>query len=415
MNDQPIRVRAPEIRALTRDIAGAPDPQIMRIVATVDAMMNRGSADQLVAPLRQRLKMLRPPRPLRFARLMFYPLEALIVPAAHWQRGQQSIPRTAIMPMSEHVRLIMGAEADLIQEALVGRTTADTDQISRLGRTLWPRAAQILAGPAIPEWWEDTELGVAAYRPLADLVVALLPQAAALDTMCSDTANGLLLPDPDAIATMVNAVARASKAALPSMLSLLLSRLPKAAPQLMRLPVGSEATTVQSAFDQAADLLLQQLDENDGVEARIATGSLADAGAAVNRINALLEQLDTVNIKPKRREQLRTVRKRLDAGCRARFASGLQDEVLAPLQHMGVAPSSAELATLEAAARGLRILETEARVVAGGSAYDLLLGRATDAIRGDAMRDRLLLTDQVRLVEILAGSEAALAMLKSHA
>jgi hypothetical protein len=59
----------------------------------------------------------------------------------------------------------------------------------------------------------------------------------------------------------------------------------------------------------------------------------------------------------------------------------------------------------------LRVLEVGARLAGSGATYDLLLGKAAEAIKGNAMRDRLTLVDQVRLVEILSGSDAALAML----
>jgi hypothetical protein len=89
----------------------------------------------------------------------------------------------------------------------------------------------------------------------------------------------------------------------------------------------------------------------------------------------------------------------------------LQDELLAPLQRVGVPLDLATIPALESAARGLRVLETEGRVISSGSAYDVLLGSAADAIKGSAMRDRLGLADQIRLVEILSGPDAALAML----
>src|SRR5689334_24255463 len=85
-----------EIREVARGLASARDEQIMQVVAMVDAMPNRGPADQLIAPLRPRLARLRPPRPLRFARLLFLPLDPLIVPAARWRAEQPTIPRTVI-------------------------------------------------------------------------------------------------------------------------------------------------------------------------------------------------------------------------------------------------------------------------------------------------------------------------------
>lgn len=411
LNAEPARVSDPEMRALRQDLARASDPQIMRIVATVDAMISRGSADQLVAPLRRRLIELRPRRPLRFARLLFHPLDPLIVPAARWQFGQHTIPRTALMPMAEHVRLSMGAAATAIEAAMGGHTDADADLIARLGETLWPAAARILAAPATPASWDTTELGDQTYRPLAAIVATLIAQATALDALCAETANGLVPPLAEAIDTILTGVATANRAALPMMVALLLTRLPLAADVLARSPSGPDGAAVQSAMEQAADFLLRQLIEEDGVEVRIATGSLADSGCTVKGIATLLRSLDTGNAKPSCRETLRTVRDRLDAGCQARFTSGLEDDLLIPLRQLGQSPGSATMSALEATARGLRVLETEARTVGGGATYDLLLEKAAAAIDCGAMREVLSAADQARLVEILAGSDAALALL----
>ena len=121
----------PATRALTRMMVDAADSRVIRAVAMADAMISRGPADPspaepFIVPMRQRLTTLRPPQPLRFTRLMFYPLDRLIVPAARWQPGKPAIPRQALMPMARHVRLAMGAEATAIDAGIVGRTTADT-------------------------------------------------------------------------------------------------------------------------------------------------------------------------------------------------------------------------------------------------------------------------------------------------
>jgi hypothetical protein len=411
MSNEPTQTRGPPIRALTQALVGADDPQIMRIVALVDAMMLRGSADQLIEPLRQRLARLRPPRPLRFSRLMFYPLDLLVVPAARYRLGQQAIPRSALTPMADHIRLLMAAKGAAIEAEIIDRSTADTALISRLGRSLWPAAAHILADTAIPDTWDATELGDAAYRSLAGMVGALLAEAAALDTLCSDAATGLLPPAPEEVEAILSRVARANRTALPMMIAMFLDRLPETVELLPPAQKGPEAMAIHAAMDDAAGLLLRQLDQEEGTEKRIAAGTLAEAGAAVHRIATLLRHQDSPNANPRRRDQLGMVRQRLAAGCKARFASGLQDELLAPLQRVGVPLDLATIPALESAARGLRVLETEGRVISSGSAYDVLLGSAADAIKGSAMRDRLALADQIRLVEILSGPDAALAML----
>ena len=410
VNTDPIQTRDPQIRALTRDIADAPDPHIKRIVAKVDAMASRGPADALIEPLRQRLRMLRPPRPLRFGRLLFYPLDTLVVPAARWRRGRNAIPRTALMPIAEHVRTTMGDEARPIEAGIQGRTTADIDLIERLGRTLWPAAARILASDTIPATWSRTELGDAVYLPLAAKIAALLAQIVPLGALCAKTAHGLLPPDMEKIGTMLGQVAATTPGALPMLLAVVLTRLPGAAGSIVPDYGGPKAAMIETALDQATDQVLRQLDEEEGVEVRIAAGTMTDAAVAAGGIATLLQQLDAMPRKSQQREQLRTLRQRLDASCRARFTIGLPEEFLTPLQNLGNPPATADVRDLETAARGLRVLETEARAVGGGASYDFLLRKAAEAVKDTAMRDRLTEVDQLRLMELLLGVDAALDM-----
>jgi hypothetical protein len=405
MTGDPIRPLNLLIRILNREIAQAPDERILRIVTLVDAMPVRGAADQLLAPLRQRLALLRPPRPLRLPRLIFHPLKPLIVAAAGWRIGQQAIPRTVIMPIADHVRLAMGAAGVAIETRMAGRTTADTELIVRLGCSLWPAAAKILTGSAIPETWAATQLGDNIYRPLTDIVAAVLAEAAALQTLCAETATGLLPPRLKVVEAILNRVARMNPGALPMMIALLLDSVPQAAGLLL----PARTTTVQNAMNEAAEILLRQLSHEDGIEARIGKARLSDAGTATSRIVTLLTHLSDVATKYTPRDQLRMLRRRLDASCAARFASGLRDELLTPLRRLTIFPDPDQILALETAARGLRVLATEARSVGSGVAYDRLLSEAAAAIKDDAIR--MALTDRLRLIEILASPAAALAML----
>jgi hypothetical protein len=411
MSREPAPSRHAAIRALTGRIVGKGEPWIMSMVASASAMMRRGTADVVIEPLHQRLAALRVPRPLSFGRLLFHPLDLLIVPAPRWRPGWQAIPRSALMPMAEQVRLMMGAAATAIEAEIAGRTMADTELISRLGQSLWPKAAGIVAGAPIPLTWDATELGDRNYRPLADAVVALLAEAPGLDTLCAEAATGLLPPPRDVIEALLSRVARTSAPAVPMMIAVLLDRLPEAAGLLPAAHTVPKGAATRPTTDHAAEVLLRQLEQEGAIETRVATGTLADAGAAVRRIAAVLNRLDSANPKPGRRDRLRALRQRLGANGSTRFASGLEDELLAPLRHMGNTPDPAGVPVLEAAARGLRVLETEGRVVGGGPTYDLLLARAAEAVEDSVMRDRLSRADQLRLVEILSGPDAALAML----
>ena len=110
----------PNLRTLHRDLAGAQDDQIHRVLTIIDDLAERGDADKLIAPLRRRIAELRPRRKLSLTRLLFTPLDPLIVDAANWSPTAPSIPRTAIQPLADQVSDGLGATATMI-DAAVGR------------------------------------------------------------------------------------------------------------------------------------------------------------------------------------------------------------------------------------------------------------------------------------------------------
>ena len=114
--------RSPEFRALQTTLAKARSEQIAQVVAAIDAMPTRGVADDIISPLRPRLALLRPSRPLRWSRLLFMPLDPLIVPTARWQPGEPTIPRACLRLFGAMVRDGMGSDADAIASEIEGHT-----------------------------------------------------------------------------------------------------------------------------------------------------------------------------------------------------------------------------------------------------------------------------------------------------
>jgi hypothetical protein len=308
----------------------------------------------------------------------------------------------------------MGNAGLSIEAEIDGRTTADIPLINRLGRTLWPAAAAILIMAPPPAGWNETGLTDAHFRSIALAAAALLSQAPVLETLCTEAEHGLLPPSQDAIHAILRSAAAINEAALPMMVSLLLMRLPEAASALQLPYIGGKPAMVKAAIEQAADMLIERF-EVDGPEPNIAVGSLAAAGASARRIRILLANLETTNRKPPRKARLDRIRARLDAACRSRFIAGLENDLLAPLQELAASPQRACLPDLEATARGLRVLETEARAITGERSYDVLLGQAAELLRSPSLAEQLGLADRARLVEILLGPDAALAMLMEPA
>ena len=408
----------PAIREASRGLVEARDDQVAQIVAMVDAMPDRGAADHLIAPLRARLARTRPPRPLRFARLLFLPLDPLIVPAARWRPGQPSIPRTLIQPMADAIAAAMGEDGDTVRRLIEGHATRDGTVVEAAGAILWPRAAALLPAMAPPANWDATGLTVHLFRPLSRAIAALLAQAQALRLLMADAAEGLVPPEVAPVQAILLDAIRRDPDSQPMLIALLLARIPESGPVLARIAatLGHRAEIgLRHAGEQASDILLEQLESPGGAEAQIGALDLADSGHTVRRLHALLGAMDGDLVSPARRERLVALRARIDIGCQALFTERLSSDLLDPLRAMPGTVQAGPAWDLEDAARGLRALETEARRIGGAKTYDMLLGQAADRVREIAVQGCLGRAGGLRLMEILAGPEVALALVGAGA
>jgi hypothetical protein len=406
--------QSPEFRALQDTLAKARSEQISQVVAAIDAMGTRGVADDIIAPLRLRLAHLRPSRPLRWSRLLFMPLDPLIVPTARWQPGDPTIPRTCLTLLGSTVRAGMGLDADAIASEIEGRTTEDSLIAAQVGGLLWPAAARILAVAALPEGWVEAGLPAEAFTVLARDVAAALEQVLPMDAIRAEAEFGVLLQFAT-LRPILLAAATHGPAALAMVVVLLLARLPQAGPlldfcALTEVTVGE--APLRAALVQARAVLLARIEGSGGVEALVVGSPLADAAAEVRQIDALLcgLQNDGAISDAARREA--AIRQRLDASCRTRFANGLAGEFIEKLHGSGAPQGSTALAALEATARNLRALESEARRIGSAELYDTLLSETAATVKTLETGGPLGLVDKVRLVEILVGPDEALAVLE---
>jgi hypothetical protein len=403
----------PAIREVSRGLAQARDEQIMRVVAMVDAMPVRGAADQLIAPLRERLARLRPSRPLRFARLLFMPLDPLIVPAARWRPAQPAIPRTVIPALALAIAEGLGPLGKKIATMIEGRNTAEHGVIDEAGDLLWPNAARVLLDAPVPDGWEASGLGLNIYKPLSRRIAALLFQAGRLSQMMADAGQGVVPSEIGPVRAMLDDAMRHDPESAPMAIALLLARVPEAAPLLPRVAKtfgGREGILLRHASEQAAEILLDQLKAPGGVEGQLGGRDLAEAGATVRRLTSLLGALEGETLSPDRRKQLTEVRQRIREGCQSLFLERLSVDLIEPLQ-FATDGGPGSLWDLETAARGLRSLETEARRAGGDNSYDKLLGQTADMVREKVVLGVLDRVAGLRLMEIVAGPEAALALL----
>jgi transcriptional regulator with XRE-family HTH domain len=224
-----------DLRELQSRLAGAEDNQIERVVAMVDALPKRGYADRLVAPLRPRLAQLRPPRPLRFCRLLFLPADPLIVPAPEWRPASLTIPRTALEPLAVSVRDAMSPGITAAVEAMIAnRTTRDSEIVRRAGAILWPAAGKILSAAPASRTWNSTGLPTYEHRALARAIGAVVTHGVMLREIVDACREGHE-PDKKQIETLLSRASPHGPETVSRVITVLLDHMPKAAAMLMAM------------------------------------------------------------------------------------------------------------------------------------------------------------------------------------
>src|SRR5580698_6184503 len=125
------------MRSVRRELAGADDTRVLQVLRYVDGLADRGQADGLLAPLRDRLRRLRPARPLRFARVLFMPMDPAIVSTRDWRAGAPQLPRSAIAPI---VAMVRRAQPELLLpfDAIINDSNqAESVRARNGGSMLW--------------------------------------------------------------------------------------------------------------------------------------------------------------------------------------------------------------------------------------------------------------------------------------
>jgi hypothetical protein len=413
MQDIPAKGVHAELRGVRREMLSARDEQLVRVVALVDAMPQRGEADALVAPFRERLAVLRPVRPVNFQRLLFTPLDPVIMPVSSWRRGAQGVPRHTIAPLSAVVRSAMLPRAKAIEQdlaQLAGSVVRNRSAaIACIGRMVWPEAARILDAAAMPaEWRADTGLGEEDFAFLARLVSTLLAMAADRQDLIDETRRDGIA-EPNRIANLIATSLRMhpDAAVLATALLLVGTPRPDLIIQAADLHAAGAGANTLAVTEQAIDCALEQT-------LRYAAGA-ADLSGRISRLRDSAVLLQAIEARPSstgpRRAMIKNVRQTVDTACRDNFSTTINSHLLAPLKECQGAASDVQVATLEQTARDLRDLEAVGRQVGQASTYKDLLQSTLKTVQTSQV---LSLADRVRLTELLADTETAMHLLKGR-
>jgi hypothetical protein len=396
--------RLAEIKVLNRHLVSAQDAKILKVVAMVDALPQRGEADTLIEPLRARLAQLRPSRPLAMGRLLFMPLDPVLVTAPHWQRGALTVPRTAVPCLIRQVTALDPALAAEIGAQVAGARTDDEALILRVGPRLWARAAELLAtAPPPADWAASTGLSPADHTVLRRIVVAVLRQAPAI-------ARQVPRRPPDRVAiSEILADAAAEPETMGVLIGVMMHWVPSAAPIILSLTSAHGAPTGlpgRTATERAVEHVLDTIEAEPMVA--------PDGGPGLDRLRrtaAMLEELAEGSAdRPARSARIAATRARIDTACRTRFEASLQERVVTPLA-APLAEQAEVTGALEDAAREMRRFEQVARRINNSDAYDRMLRNTRPLLAPRPGDDPQARVDRLRLAEILLGPEQALQML----
>jgi hypothetical protein len=423
---------ATPLPSLDRDMSTASDEQLLRVVGLIDTLDRRGPVDRLLDPVRDRLALLRPPRPISLGRVLILPFEDLLVTEPEAWPGRRCFSRARIAGLIEHVTArLPGPTLDDLRRRAHGHTMLSAEVVREIGATLWPAAATFLdvdakgkdppPGGALVD--PEAARQLAGVAPLLALGPALVPAVWQLPPRPMGT-----LPRPalDLLLDLLRASVRLGQDALLSLLELLLAR--ASSPLVVLEPlraanIGLPARERDSVLNQLVRRRIADMRETAARLAAPGAGASQAGAATLLRLVADLDALDggwPVSVVDK--NTLAEIRKTVSAYVGTGIETAVRHEILGRFDTLG-RPDGLDddgIERLEDTARHTRRLGIAgARLGLAATPESLLSpflepfraavrarGQAAPAAVGAASSPGLL--DQVRIVEILFGVEVAM-------
>jgi hypothetical protein len=420
--------------ALDRDMSNTSDEQLLRVVGLIDTLDRRGPVDRLLDPVRDRLAMLRPPRPVSLGRVLVLPFEDLLVAEHEVWPGRRCFSRAHVAGLIEHVTArLPGATLAELRRRAEGHSMISAEAVREIGAALWPAAAALLAeetsGEKVPPLdgalaAPEAARQVAGIAPLLALAPTLVPTVWQLPPR---PMAALARPALDRLLEMLRAASRLGQEALFSLLELLLAR--AASPLVVLEPlrgadIGLPARERDSVLGELVRRRIADMRETAArLGAPTAQGGGRPSTAPLLRLVADLDALDgkwPVSIVDK--GSLAEVRKTVSAYVDTGIETAVKQGILTRFGVLG-RPGEADddsVERLEETARHTRRLGIAgARLGLAATPESLLSpfiepfreavharGEATPAAAAHAAPPGLL--DQMRIVEILFGADVAM-------
>ncbi len=405
---------------LDRDLTIASNEQLLRVVGLIDTLDRRGSMDRLLDPVRDRVALLRPPRPLALGRVLILPFEDLLVPDSEAWPGRRCLSRAHLGSLIELVSAgLSPATAAALKERAGAHTMMSGDVVREIGATLWPAAADILAARATSATEpSERDRQFAAVTPILALGATVVPTMWQLPPR---PIASLARPALDLLLDLLRAAAQLGEEALLAVLELLLARV--ASPLVLLEPLrGAEfGLSLRGREALLGRIVHRRIADMREIAIRLAAPperGRSDA-TGILRLVADLEALDgNWPVSPNDKAALAEIRRSVSAFVGSGIKAAVEHEILAQLEALsqpeGMSDDSVE--RLEETARHTRRLGIAGAKLGLAATPDSLLKPflqpfqdAVHARRRSALDQPLAgLLEQVRVVEILFGADAAM-------
>ncbi len=387
------------VRDLQRRLADSSDPKLVRVLQLVDGMERRGEADALIAPLRDRLRHLRPARRPRFGRLLFLPFDPVIVSPLGWRPELTVVPRSALPPFIALVRAAFGAIAEEVDAALLG----GSEPAEAIGERLWPAAGRVLLQAARqppPADWAEAGLPAQSFAPMAASIAGVLPRAALLRRIAAHRSASR-----EEVMSFLGAAAEAGADQVGLATVLLLHAAPSAR-RFVGHVSGVPSAVIERAVEAVLDQTQAELEREDEAGPIDLDLSVAEARQAADLLESLQEGSG-----PRRQARIAALREDAAGVFRTRLEKELLEEIIEPAQSLSPAPDDAEVLALEQRSRTVRALDHEARRFGRPDQIDRVMRRSLEHLAASGLQG----ADLIRTVEILLGPEAALSLMRKAA
>lgn len=416
-------------REVEASLKRASDVQLARIMQFIDRLPSRVKLDAVVDQVRGRLAMVRPARSMTLLRVVAQPFEDLLVGADLAAGSPWYVPRDLIGVVGDLALADLPAiDRKQLDSLVENRTMDDQGAMLAAGAVLWPAAAAAIGKAQsegrlshLDDMRRRALFGVARLMEHAEEIVSFM------DQLPPRPMPRLREDERGSAMSLMYALGQTSPDLLRYAFTMLVRRSSEPMEffdMLLDADFGIPAETRDALLKEAAHECLHEVDVM-GRDMDAATDRPVTAGAeAALRMATLIESLENAPAQVKlNQKQLAETKRRASSSVAKTYQGALSGEMLAAFQSVA-APQSGDLAPdedvarAEIAARATRKLEVAGDRLGAGSEIekamsdqfagyrDQVVKKAAD-VRGPRMARLSKVMDEVRLVEIVFGADAA--------